>query len=141
MRQHMAALWSPRHTLSVQQGATYTGGVCTIHIGELRATREGPQSGMIQSPGVVVCISTSVGGHVSNDPAIEESATASEEDKIDFKHAQMVIRECWNTIKDGRDIGRGEIREVMMASNLTAHDEREREAAARMWCDVLRLRG
>jgi len=133
LRQYMAALWSPRHTLFVQQGATYTGGVCTIHVAELRAIREGPQSGVIQSPGVVVCISTLVGSDEPSDPVPE--------DEIDFDYAQTLIRECWAMIKEGRDIGRSEIREVMMAPTLTTHEEREREAAVRMWCDVLRLRG
>lgn len=136
IRQYMTALWSPRHTLTVQQGATFSGGMFTIHIGELRAIREGPQSGAIQSPGVVVCISMMVGG-----PDEEAGDSAPAEGEIDFDFAQDMIRQCWNMIKSGRDIGRFEIQEAMMAPTLTTHREREREAAVRLWCDVLRLRG
>ncbi|KAI8942252.1 hypothetical protein NX059_000333 [Plenodomus lindquistii] len=138
LRQYMAALWTPRHTLTIQQGATFSGGMFTIHIGELRATREGPQSGAIQSPGVVVCISMFVGGR---DEDTDGTAPASIDEDIDFDFAQSTIRGCWNMIREGRDIGRAEIREVMMAPVFTTHKEREREAVVRLWCDVLRLRG
>jgi hypothetical protein len=45
----------------------------------------------------------------------------------------------WSKIKENRDLGKSEIREVMMvADNLKIQ---EKEAAVRMWCDGLRLRG
>jgi hypothetical protein len=64
-----------------------------------------------------------------------------DEEEVDFEYAQTIIRECWSKIKDGRDLGRSEVKEVMMASVATTKKEQEREAAVRMWCDVLRLRG
>ncbi|KAH7359669.1 hypothetical protein BKA66DRAFT_537881 [Pyrenochaeta sp. MPI-SDFR-AT-0127] len=146
VRHQSAALWSARHILSVQQGTTYSGGLCTIQIGELRATREGPQSGAVQSPGVVVCITTIVGGDISDETPPEskgENGTAmeiDEEPKVDFDYAQAVIRDCWARIKDGRDLGRSEIKEVMMAPE-DVKGVQEKDAAVRMWCEVLRLRG
>ncbi|CBX97512.1 hypothetical protein LEMA_P106430.1 [Plenodomus lingam JN3] len=139
MRQYMAALWAPRHTLTVQQGVTYSAGMFTIHLAELRATREGPQSGAIQSPGVVCCISMSVGLSDSDDEG--GNMTAAMEEQVDFESTQQMIRACWNMIRSGRDIGRSEVQETMMAPTLTSHKERGRESAVRLWCDVLRLRG
>jgi hypothetical protein len=126
--------------LSVPQGTTYTVGLCTVQIGELRATREGPQSGGISSPGVLVCISTIVGaGDSDGSQESLSSSTEDGEDQLDLEYAQAVIRDCWSKIKENRDLGKSEIREVMMvADNLKTE---EKEAAVRMWCDSLRLRG
>ncbi|KAJ4325397.1 hypothetical protein N0V94_000739 [Neodidymelliopsis sp. IMI 364377] len=116
LRNQLAALWQPRHMLSVQQGATYTGGLFTVQIGEVRALREGQGAG-VSSPGVVVCVSTIAGaggvngvtGGVQNgddDSLVEE--------EVDFEFAQATIREFWGKIKAGRDLGRLEVREVLM---------------------------
>ena len=145
VRYQEAALWTPRHVLSVQSGTAYTGGLCTIQVGELRATREGPQSG-VQSPGVLVCISTVVGADTSEDsqdPGYKstENDTALDVDEApDFDYAQAVIRDCWGKIKEGRDLGKSDIKEVMMAQE-DVKGSKETEAAVRMWCEVLRLRG
>jgi hypothetical protein len=140
LRHQFSALWQPRHVLSVPQGTTYTVGLCTVQIGELRATREGPQSGGISSPGVLVCISTIVGaGDSDGSQDSLSSSTEDGEDQLDLEYAQAVIRDCWSKIKENRDLGKSEIREVMMvADNLKTE---EKEAAVRMWCDSLRLRG
>lgn len=143
----MAALWTARHIVSIPQGTSYRSGICTIQVGELRAIREGLQSGAAQSPGVVVCITTTVGEEDADENtdvgnlAVQNDTATADEDEPDFDYAQAIIRDCWNNIKEGRDLGRFEIREVMMAPSLTTAEEREREAAVRMWCDILRLRG
>lgn len=132
----------------MREGTTYSGGLCTIQIGELRATREGPQSGAVLSPGIVVCITTTVGAEDADDnldsgyTSMENGAALDVDDQeIDFEYAQTVIRECWSKIKDGRDLGRSEVREVMMTPVATAKKGKERDAAVRMWCEVLRMRG
>ncbi|USP77503.1 hypothetical protein yc1106_04777 [Curvularia clavata] len=157
LRNQSSALWAPRHVLAVREGSSYTAGLCTIQIGELRATREGPQSGALLSPGVVLCITTVVGADES-DNDIESGYTSLEngaatdntnikkeegdkEDEVDFTYAQSVIRECWNTIKQGKDLGRSEVREFMMAPKAEANKEKQRELAVHMWCDALRIRG
>ena len=141
----MAALWTARHIVSIPQGACYSGGTCTIQIGELRSIREGPQSGATQSPGVVICITVVVGNDEPEDSNGTETTNgitaAFGEEQPDFEYAQAVIRDCWNKIREGRDLGRSEIKEVMMLPSLMKGKEREREGAVRMWCDVLRLRG
>jgi hypothetical protein len=140
LRHQFSGLWQPRHVLSIPQGSTYAAGLCTVQIGELRATREGPQSGGIQSPGVLVCISTIVGAGESDGPQESlNSSTEDGDDQFDLEYAQATIRDCWSKIKENRDLGKSEIREVMMvADNLKIQ---EKEAAVRMWCDGLRLRG
>jgi hypothetical protein len=144
----MSALWAPRHTIFVRDAATYNGELCTIQFGELRAVREGVGSAAVSSPGVVVCITTMVGGDnfeegLESDYTLTENGTAMdvEEEEPDFVLAQNYIRECWEKIKDGRGLGRSEVREVMMAPVTTKTREQEREAAVRMWCDALRMRG
>jgi hypothetical protein len=143
VRTQMAALWQPRHVLSLLQGNSYRAGMCTIQIGELRSTREGPQSSGIQSPGVVVCISAAVGSDSSEESddmlhaPQEQDPTAYTNGTIDFEYAQTIVRDCWSKVKDNKDLGRSEVKEVMMAPNA----ENEKEAAVRMWCEVLRLRG
>lgn len=71
---------------------------------------------------------------------MEPDAPIEEED-IDFDYAQTIIRETWKNIAQGRDLGRAEAaREVMMESQYVKGD-REKDAAVRMWCETLRLRG
>ncbi|KAH4203252.1 mediator of RNA polymerase II transcription subunit 20 [Parastagonospora nodorum] len=136
LRHQFSALWQPRQVLTIPQGTAYNVGLCTVQIGELRLTREGPQSGGIQSPGVFICISTTVDG---GDPDEAQGHTDDGEDEIDFEYAQAVIRECWSRIKANRDLGKSETREVMMApENLK---KQQKEASVRMWCEGLRLRG
>lgn len=144
----MAALWTPRQVFTVQQGASYQSGLCTIEVGELRALREGPQSNAVNSPGVVICISTHIGEIESDedtnpDIASQDDGTGTTADtEVDFDYAQAIIKECWRTIKGDKDFGgRAQIRDVMMTPELTTGTEQEREAAVRMWCEVLRLRG
>ena len=59
---------------------------------------------------------------------------------IDFDYAEAVIRDCWAKIKEGRDLGRAEVREAMMARE-DVNGTQEKDAAVRMWCNILRLRG
>jgi hypothetical protein len=149
LRHQSSALWAQRHVLSVREGTSYSAGLCTIQLGELRATREGPQSGALLSPGVLLCITTVVGtddaddgtdsGYTSMDNGVPMDGT--EQEDIDFEYAQAVIRECWNRIKEGKDLGRSEVREFMMAPKLEARREQQREQAMHMWCDALRIRG
>jgi hypothetical protein len=139
VKHQFAALWQARPAVTVEQGTAYTGGVCTVHIGELKSTREGPQSGGIHSPGVVVCISTMVGADES-DESLEATNTSVEDEEMDFEYAQDVIRDFWDQIKNGRDFGKSEVREVMMDPKY-ATGSREKDAAVRMWCEILRLRG
>jgi hypothetical protein len=131
----------------VREGTSYSGGLCTIHIADLRATREGPQSGAISSPGVVVCISTTLGAegadnNMNSGYDTTENGTAMDvdEEEVDVEYAQTVVRDCWSKIKDGRDLGRSEVKEVLMAP-ATAKKGQEQEAMVRMWCDALRMRG
>jgi hypothetical protein len=148
LRHQMSALWAPRHTIFVRDAATYSGGLCTIQIGELRATREGAGSGAVSSPGVVVCITTAIGADDSEDGLDSGSNSMAngaamdvDGEEPDYDFAQAFIQECWSKIKDGRDLGRSEVREVMMARVATTTKEQGREAAVRMWCDALRMRG
>lgn len=136
LRNQLAALWSPRHTLSVQNGTTYTGGLFTVQIGEVRALREG-QGGGVSSPGVVVCISTVAGGEENG---AEVDGVLNGEEEVDFEFAQATIREFWGKIREGRDLGRAEVREVFMVPQEGGEKE-EKDAMVRMWCAVLRLRG
>lgn len=147
LRHQLAALWTPRHTLSVQNGATYTGGLFTIHIGEVRALREG-QGGGVSSPGVVVCISTTAGGDEDGEAGeagrgegvVSEGTEQNGVEAVDFEFAQATIRELWGKIRSGRDLGRAEVKEVFMAPKEGGKSE-ETDAVVRMWCDILKLRG
>ncbi|RMZ67013.1 mediator complex subunit med20 [Pyrenophora seminiperda CCB06] len=135
-RYQFTALWAPKHTLSVKDGTSYSGGLCTIQIGELRTIREGPQSGTILSPGIVVCITTPIGA-VDTDDSQDSGYTSTEnrtamdgdDQEIDFEYAQTLVRECWRKIRDGRDLGRSEVREVMMTPVASAKKGQERDAA------------
>jgi hypothetical protein len=62
------------------------------------------------------------------------------DDLANLDYAQSIIRDCWSKIKDGRDLGRSEAREVMMAQD-NLQSVKEKEATIQMWCEVLRLRG
>jgi hypothetical protein len=102
----------------------------------------------VSSPGIVVCITTVVGTDSSEDGLDSgytsmENGTAMDvdEEEPDFEFAQTIIRDCWSKIKEGRDLGRSEVRDFMMAPVATSKKEQEREAAVRMWCDALRMRG
>ncbi|KAL6704203.1 hypothetical protein ACN47E_008460 [Coniothyrium glycines] len=149
-RHQMAALWTQRHVLRVEQGITYDGGLFTIQVGELRATREGPQSSAVNSPGVVVCISTVVGSLPSDDNTKAghfetpsgHSAAAPEDQDVDFEFAQAMLKDCWRKIKGDKEFGgRAEVKETMMNAAITTSTEQEREASVRMWCELLRMRG
>lgn len=118
---------------------TYEGGLFAVQIGELRAMREA-QSGGISSPGVVVCISTVVGGE-DDEEATNESKSGVQNGtggEADVEYAQAMIRELWGKIREGRDLGKAEAREVFMALREGSADT---DAAVRMWCEILRLRG
>ncbi|RAR08136.1 mediator complex subunit med20 [Stemphylium lycopersici] len=142
LRHQSSALWTQRHVLSVREGTTYSGGLCTIQIGEVRATREGPQSGAVSSPGVVLCITTVVGADDAETVTENGAGMQGDGEELDTEYAQAVIRECWNKIKEGKDLGRAEVREAMMVAPAPeATREQQREAAVRMWCDGLRMRG
>lgn len=135
------ALWTPQRILDVPNGIKYTAGMATIYIGELRQRRQGPQSANILSPGVVVSISISAGAGdddtLPNDPDFPPF-----DDDIDFEPAQNDIRELWKEIKRDIDFGKSEVREFMqIAQNFDGNKEGERQAAARMWCEALRMRG
>ena len=100
------------------------------------------------SPGIVVCITTTVGAEDTDDSldsgytSMENGAAVHVDDQeIDFEYAQTVIRECWSRIKQGRDLGRSEVREVMMTPKIPVKKGQERDAAVRMWCEILRMRG
>lgn len=141
IRHQFAALWQPRHVTNVPQGISYAAGQCLIQIGELRSVRDGPQSGGPLSPGVVVCISTMVGTDDDEWEATTAAAPpAEEEDAIDFDYPKAIIRDCWSTIKQGRDLGKSEVKEVMMAPEYVSGTQ-EKDAAVRMWCEALRMRG
>lgn len=137
LRHQLAALWTPRHVLSVANGALYTGGLFTIHIGELRAQREG-HGGGASSPGVVVSIATTAGAEEDGGEDVAGQQNGTETG--DFEAARAAVRELWGTIRAGRELGRGEVREVFMVpGGGSARDETD--AVVRMWCEVLRLRG
>ncbi|KAF2126153.1 hypothetical protein P153DRAFT_399611 [Dothidotthia symphoricarpi CBS 119687] len=145
LRHQHAALWTQRHVLAVQQGTTYAGGLFTVQIGELRASREGPQSGGVQSPGIVVCISTAIGSSDDDDEhnldyAPSKNDPAPDDGPVDIEGTQSIIRDFWARIIDGRDLGRSEAREVMMTPESVKGMD-EKDAMVRMWCEVLRLRG
>ena len=141
LRHQLAALWTPRHTLSVQNGACYTGGLFTIYIGEVRALREG-QGGGVSSPGVVVCISLTAGGS-EDESAHSEGVNGNGNgvEPVDFEFAQATIRELWGKIRAGRYLGRGEVKEVFMVPDGSHVKSEATDAVVRMWCEVLRLRG
>ncbi|KAF1925658.1 uncharacterized protein M421DRAFT_7683 [Didymella exigua CBS 183.55] len=141
LRHQLAALWTPRHTLSVQSGAAYSGGLFTIHIGEVRALREG-QGGGVSSPGVVVCIATTAGGDSEAGHSGGEKAEAEQNgvEAVDFEFAQATIRELWGQIRARQEPARAEVKEVFMVPQEGGTSD-ETNATVRMWCEVLRLRG
>lgn len=139
LRNQLAALWTPRQMLSVQGGATYSGGAFTVEIGELRALREA-QGGGISSPGVVVCISTTAGGEEEQDEGTTNGVQHAAGEEADFEFAQATIRNLWGKLREGQDLGRAEVREVLMAPKVEGRRGTE-DAMVQMWCDVLKLRG
>ncbi|KAF1917374.1 hypothetical protein BDU57DRAFT_555247 [Ampelomyces quisqualis] len=140
LRHQFSALWQPRHVLQLPQGVFYKAGLCDILLGELRSSREGPQSAGVQSPGVLVCITTTIGADDLEDWQKKgKSVPEEEEEEPDFDWAQAVIRDCWNKIKSGQNLGKSEVKEVMMDTNTV--NKHENETAARMWCEAIRLRG
>jgi hypothetical protein len=88
---------------------------------------------------VLVCISTIVGDDADEPQSSDKPETEDGEEQIDFDYAQAVIRDCWSRMKDNRDLGKSEIREVMMTPDNLPNQQKE--AAVRMWCEALRLRG
>jgi hypothetical protein len=141
LRHQFTALWQPRHVLSLQQGTTYNAGLCTIQLGELRWTREGSQSAGVQSPGVLICISTLIGADGS-DNSLDLGSTTLEDgqEQPDLDYAQSIIHDCWSKIRSNQNLGKSEVKEVMMAYDNTKTIQ-EKEATVQMWCEVLRLRG
>jgi hypothetical protein len=77
----------------------------------------------------------------NNNPSEKDTVMDMDGEDADFDYAQALIRDCWAKMRQGRDLGRSEVKEFFMAPTLTAHREQEREAAVRMWCEALRLRG
>lgn len=123
------------------QGTSYAAGQCLIQMGELRSFRDGPQAGSQLCPGVVVCISTIVGAaDAEHEPDMPAASPAAGEDGIDFDYAQAIIRACWAKIKEGRDLGKSEVKDAFMAPEHVS-DTDEKDAAVRMWCEILRMRG
>jgi hypothetical protein len=89
---------------------------------------------------VLVCISVVIGADDPDDLLNSEtSASENGAESFDFDSAQAMIRECWSKIKNNRDLGKSEVKEFMMATEDLA--KQEKQAAIRMWCDALRLRG
>jgi hypothetical protein len=109
------------------------------------------------SPGVLVCVGTEVGdvggdeygvgqgdgegedsGYVSLNGGIRDGEDMEED--VDISDAEELIRGLWGTIRTGIDIGKAEVREVMLGKE-GLKGKTHKEAVVRMWCEVLRLRG
>ena len=88
---------------------------------------------------MVVCISTVAGGE-QDEGAQSGGVNGNGLEPVDFGFAQASIRELWGKIRAGRDLGRGEVREVFMAPKADVKTEAT-DAVVRMWCEILRLRG
>lgn len=118
------------------------------------------------SPGVVMCISTEIGGATDENEDEVEGADGEghgdvdmdvDEEEIDLDDAEQLIKGFWSSIQGGVErlgakIVGGEIREVMqdksmVMEHLRAKNKKEgrgrksEDAVVRMWCEVLRLRG
>jgi hypothetical protein len=134
----MPLLWSPQRMLDVANGKTFHAGDFVIYLGELRSRRQGQTSNQT-APGVVVCVSTHVGGPDDDDDDDDDtSSPPPDEDTMDFEYAQASIRELWNTVKKDITFGRADVREYMqLAQDFGRHEEQAREAVARMWCEAL----
>lgn len=85
-----------------------------------------------------MCISTIVGGE-DEDTTTNSGANGGGED-MDFEYAQATIREFWGRMREGKDFGKSEVKEVLMVPKNGGRKE-EQDAVVRMWCDILRLRG
>jgi hypothetical protein len=84
------------------------------------------------------------GADISNNNPTEKDTAMDvdgEDADADFDYAQALIRDCWAKMRQGRDLGRSEVKEFFMAPTLIPNKEQEREVAVRMWCEALRLRG
>jgi hypothetical protein len=134
----MPLLWNPQRMLDVANGKTFHAGDFLIYLGELRSRRQG-QTGNQTAPGVVVCVSTHVGGpDDDDDDDDDDSSSPPDEDAMDFGYAQASIREFWNTVKKDITFGRADVREYMqLAQDFGRDEEQAREAVARMWCEAL----
>jgi hypothetical protein len=97
------------------------------------------------SPGVVVCITTTSNNKTGDVEGGEDSGYVSieggaDEEIVDLEEAQAEVRAVWTSIKSGIEFGKAEVKEVMMGLAGTSEDA-EKEAAVRMWCDILKFRG
>ncbi|KAF2638531.1 hypothetical protein P280DRAFT_72911 [Massarina eburnea CBS 473.64] len=133
-------LWSPQRALDVVNGSTYTlGGAVTIHIGEVRSRRSGPQQGGVLSPGVVVCITTTAS---SSSESSDHAHVMDLGEGIGFEDVQERVTHVWKEMRKGADLGKGEVKEVLqLTKDVGGENETEREAVVRMWCEALKLRG
>ncbi|CAI6337283.1 unnamed protein product [Periconia digitata] len=132
-------LWTPQRALDIPPnfpGFSYKVAAFTIHIGALRSRRTGPQTAATLSPGILVCISTDILGE--NEEALKSDDNDLDYGEIDYSQTQEAIRELWRTMTTGVELGKSEVREVMQAG---AEKEQDTEAAVRMWCEALKLRG
>lgn len=59
-----------------------------------------------------MCISTIVGGE-DEDTTTNSGANGGGED-MDFEYAQATIREFWGRMREGKDFGKSEVKEVLM---------------------------
>lgn len=84
---------------------------------------------------MLVCITTSVG----SDGLELWQKENGEEEEPDFDCAQALIRDCWNKIRGEQNLGKSEVKEIMMDTRTVK--KVEKETAARMWCEAIRLRG
>jgi hypothetical protein len=138
-------MWAARHSLTIPHGTTYAFGQYLLHIGEIRMARSGPStSSNLMSPGIVVCITTTSNNKPEGSEEDKDSGYLSidggaDEEIADLEEAQAEVRAVWTSIKSGIEFGKAEVREVMMGREGIREDA-EKEAAVRMWCDVLKLR-
>lgn len=88
---------------------------------------------------MLVCITTTIGADDLEDWQKEGNTVPGEDEEPDFEYAQALIRDCWSKIKSGQNLGKSEVKEVMMDTNTVR--KHENETAARMWCEAIRLRG
>ncbi|PSN73849.1 hypothetical protein BS50DRAFT_566780 [Corynespora cassiicola Philippines] len=146
-----APLWQFRSILNIPQGHTFSAGQFTIRFGDIRSARQGTQAAIIPSPGVVVCITTTIGApendgsshNVGRDDSLN-GGEAAQDEELDFEEARDVIRALWRSLKTGRDFGKSEPREVFMGKDGfegKGNLEKQYEAHVRMWCEIMRMRG
>lgn len=132
-------LWSQQRTIEVVQGTVYRIREFTIHIGELQAKRQSLQQSNISFPGVVVCISAPAG--LAEDVTPKSSAQPALI-PADLEDLQSNLRNLWKHMTKGVEMGKGEVREFPQTyQDPVGQEGLEQEAAVRMWCEVLRIRG